>query len=137
MVVEVSLRPIGTFRVVPSLPPALEPLRALAYNLRWSWSHESIDLFRRIDPDLWEATGHNPVLVLARVDQARFQELTTDEAFLHHMDAARSGLDAYMAAMKTWYRRTHDGTGEPVVAYFSAEFGVTECLSIFAAQSVQ
>src|SRR5512146_2402635 len=106
---EGSLRPIGTFRVVPSLPPALESLRTLAYNLRWSWSHETIELFRRIDRDLWEETGHNPVLMLGRVDQARLVALTRDEAFLAHMQAARSALDAYLAETATWYRRSMDG----------------------------
>ncbi|NIO11728.1 MAG: DUF3417 domain-containing protein, partial [Deltaproteobacteria bacterium] len=58
------MKPIRTFNVVPSLPAPLEPLRSLAYNLRWAWNHETIELFRRLDSDLWEATHHNPVLML-------------------------------------------------------------------------
>src|SRR5512146_1200039 len=129
---EGSLRPIGTFRVVPSLPPALESLRSLAYNLRWAWNHETIELFRRIDRDLWEETNHNPVLLLGRVSQARLETLTRDEAFIEHMEAARKRLDHYLAEKATWFHRVHDGEGKPMVAYFSAEFGITECLSIFA-----
>jgi len=56
------MRPVHTFSVVPSLPPTIEGLRTVAYDLRWCWSHESIELFRRLDRDLWEKTGHNPVL---------------------------------------------------------------------------
>ncbi|MGD2206383.1 MAG: DUF3417 domain-containing protein, partial [Anaerolineae bacterium] len=58
------MRPSYTFRVVPSLPAELERLRELACNLWWSWNHEAIELFRRLDRDLWESTGHNPVLML-------------------------------------------------------------------------
>src|ERR1035438_6488919 len=41
------MRPVHTFSVVPSLPSAIESLRDIAYNLRWCWSHESVELFRR------------------------------------------------------------------------------------------
>ena len=30
------MKPVRTFNVVPALPAALERLRALAYNLRWT-----------------------------------------------------------------------------------------------------
>ena len=43
------MKPVHTFSVVPSLPPAIEGLRTVAYNLRWCWSHESVELFRRLD----------------------------------------------------------------------------------------
>ncbi len=36
-------------RVEPLLPPPLEPLRELAYNLWWAWSPIVVKLFRRID----------------------------------------------------------------------------------------
>jgi len=56
------MKPIRTFSVVPSLRHSIEGLRKIAFNLRWAWSHESVELFRRSDRDLWETTGHNPVL---------------------------------------------------------------------------
>ncbi len=126
------MKPIGTFRVIPSLPPSLERLRTLAYNLRWSWSHDTIDLFRRLDADLWETTGHNPVLMLGRIDQARLAALAHDDAYLGHLEAVAGSLDLYLAERGTWFGRTHGATAGPLVAYFSAEFGITECLSIFA-----
>ena len=52
------MKPIHTFNVVSSLPTSLERLRELAYNLRWAWNHETIELFRRLDSDLWETTSH-------------------------------------------------------------------------------
>ena len=56
------MKPVQVFQVVPSLPAPVEGLRQLAYNLRWAWDHDTIELFRRLDSDLWESTGHNPVL---------------------------------------------------------------------------
>jgi len=127
------MRPAQTFSVVPSLPPAIESLRTVAYNLRWCWSHESVELFRRLDRDLWETTGHNPVLLLGTIEQAKLEEAAVDDAFLAHLQRVASNLETYLAGDSTWFRRTYAKSGDvPLIAYFSAEFGLTECLSIFA-----
>jgi starch phosphorylase len=133
------MKPLRTFTVVPSLPTPLERLRDLAYNLRWAWNHDTIELFRRLDSDLWETTGHNPVLMLGMVDQTLLETAAAEEGFLAHLGRVSRDLDAYLAGESTWFRRTYSqedanpGAAEgPLVAYFSAEFGLTECLSIFA-----
>jgi starch phosphorylase len=111
----------------------MEGLRMIAYNLRWCWSHASVELFRRLDQDLWESSGHNPVLMLGTIDQFRLEEAAKDSAFLTHLRGIQSSLEKYLAADSTWFLRTFPGSGElPLIAYFSAEFGLTECLSIFA-----
>lgn len=76
------MKPVHTFHVAPSLPGPLEALRPLTYNLRWAWDHDTIELFRRLDSDLWEATGHNPVLLLGTVDQSKLEAAAHDESFL-------------------------------------------------------
>ena len=91
------MRPVHTFSVVPSLPPAIEGLRTVAYNLRWCWSHESVELFRRLDRDLWETTGHNPVLLLGTIEQAKLEEAANDDAFLAHLRRVESNLETYLA----------------------------------------
>ncbi|HEX7974182.1 MAG TPA: DUF3417 domain-containing protein, partial [Anaerolineales bacterium] len=126
------MKPIYTFTVIPSLPPSLERLRELAYNLRWAWNHDAIELFRRLDDRLWEETGHNPVLMLGKIDQSRLAAAAGDEAFLAHLARVSQDLDVYMQSDSSWFRRAHPGIQEPLVAYFSAEIGLTECLSIFA-----
>jgi len=127
------MRPIHTFSVVPALPKEIEGLRRIAYNLRWCWSHESVELFRRLDRDLWETAGHNPVLLLGTIEQAKLEEAARDDAFLAHLHRVDSNLETYLGAESTWFHRTFDSSGDlPLIAYFSAEFGLTECLSIFA-----
>ena len=51
------VRAIRRFIVRPVLPEALKPLADLARNLRWCWHAETQDLFRSVDPQLWERTG--------------------------------------------------------------------------------
>ena len=126
------MRPIQTFHVSPRLPPALEPLRPLARNLRWAWDHATIELFRRLDSDLWESTGHNPVLMLGATDQEQLESAARDEAFLAQLDLVTHELAGYLSTSATWYKRTYSPVDGLLVAYFSAEFGLTECLSIFA-----
>ena len=48
-----GMKPVHVFNVIPSLPAPLEGLRRLAHNLRWAWDHATIELFRRLDSDLW------------------------------------------------------------------------------------
>jgi starch phosphorylase len=126
------LKPVCTINVVPSLPPAIEALREIAYNIRWAWNHEAVDLFRRLDSDLWEATGHNPVLMLGSIEQSRLAGAAEDEAFLAHMERVRADLSDAVSQRSGWFRRTYPHATDLLVAYFSAEFGLTECLSIFA-----
>jgi starch phosphorylase len=103
----------------------------LIYNLRWAWNHDAIELFRW-DRDLWEQSGHNPALMLGIIDQVTLQAAASDEGFLAHLNRVSNDFDAYQKSESTWFRKHHDGTNNLLVAYFSAEFGVTDCLSIFA-----
>ncbi|MCL7453393.1 MAG: alpha-glucan family phosphorylase [Anaerolineae bacterium] len=127
------MKPIRTLTIRPSLPERLEPLRDIAHNLRWAWNHDTIELFRRLDSDLWETSGHNPVLMLGTVRQSRLEDALSDEGFLAHLDRVAENLEAYLAAKSAWFDREHEHEeGRPLVAYFSAEFAVTECMEIFA-----
>jgi starch phosphorylase len=126
-----QMKPICTFTVTPSLPPKLERQRALIYNLRWAWHHDAIELFRW-DRDLWERAGHNPVLMLGMIDQATLEAAASDDGFLASLDRVARDFDVYLASDSAWFRRTHGKIEGPLVAYFSAEFGLTDCLSVFA-----
>ena len=103
------MKPIRVFTVVPSLPVPIEGLRQIAYNLRWAWSHEAIELFRRLDSDLWEACGHNPVAMLGSIDQSKLDAASVDDAFLAHLDRVQRNLESYIDSESSWFRKTCDG----------------------------
>ncbi len=124
-------RPIGTFRVRANLPEPLSGLVELAYNLHWTWNHEAIALFRRLDRDLWESTGHNPVRMLGRVSQPRLERLARDNGFLDHLDRALEQLHRHLERT-TWFEERWGKVDAPEIAYFSMEFGLTECLPIYS-----
>jgi starch phosphorylase len=129
------MRPSHTFRVIPSLPASLERLRELAGNLWWSWNHEAIELFRRLDRDLWETTHHNPVLMLGSISQERLEQVAEDDGFMAHCDRVCHEFDRYLAGRGTWFRKAYPDEGQDGgmrIVYFSAEFGLTESLGIYA-----
>jgi glycogen phosphorylase len=118
------------FTVSPSVPAPLHKLRALAYNLWWSWAPEAHELFVRMDRDLWEEVYGNPIELLSRLGQARLEELAKDDAFVHHVERAYESLQTYIST-KGWYARTYENSAERI-AYFSMEFGLHESLPIYS-----
>ncbi len=115
--------------VVPKLPSSLERLRELAYNLWWSFDPEGRELFRRLDSELWERLYHNPVHLLGMASQDRLNLLAEDEGYLSQLDRAWERFQDYVDSSHRFSHREVEGQ---VFAYFSAEFGLTECLPIYS-----
>src|SRR3954468_14714256 len=120
------IKPSHVFTVVPNIPRPLAALEDLAYNLRWTWDHQTAGLFRRLDPARWEATNHNPVLLLRTTDQARLDDAARDPGYRRELAGAAGELTAYLDAEPS------EGGVRPRVGYFSAEFGLAECLPIYS-----
>ena len=125
------MRPLRTFTIEPSLPEKLSPLLEIAYNLRWCWQGDAQQLFRRLDPDGWERHYHNPVGMLGDIAQERLAAMAADEGFISHMNRSYQDLQAYLDE-PGWWHKAYGGDGKPLVAYFSAEFGISECLPIYS-----
>lgn len=119
----------SNFPITSRLPLELSRLGEIAYNLWWSWTPEAIDLFRRVSPDLWETTQHNPVLMLGTVGQKRLQELANDRGFIVSLESVSKKSDEYIHDSQMGYQRT---PGETCIAFFAAEFGVARCLPLYA-----
>ena len=125
-------RPIFTYAVAPSLPKEMECLREISFNLLWTWDHELLELFMRLDPELWEQTNHNPVEMIGRIKQEVLNAAVRDDAFLAQLERAVERCREYMNSRSTWFQKTHDGTERQPIAYFSAEFGLTESIAIYS-----
>ena len=126
------MKPIKTFVVIPSLPESLAQLQELAHNLWWCWNPEAIALWRRLDPIKWEETYHNPVKMLGTISQERLTTKSQDEAFLAHLARVYESFQSYMNNYQTWFDQKHGDRSKPMVAYFSAEFGLTESIRLYS-----
>jgi glycogen phosphorylase len=120
---------VDSFRVVPRIPEKLQGLRELAYNLLWSWDEEIRALFLRLDRELWETTGQNPVLMLGRVSQETLEERALDDSYRAFHDRVLARYRAYLAERTAWDKRVGE---RPLIAYFSAEYGLSESLPIYS-----
>ncbi|MFI6520148.1 alpha-glucan family phosphorylase [Spirillospora sp. NPDC050679] len=119
------MKAIRRLTVRTVLPEPLRQLEELILNLRWSWHHETLDLFRSVDPALWEAVGHDPVRLLGEVAPERLEALAGDRRFLRRLQDAVEELREYLTADR-WYQTR---TGAPAaIAYFSPEYGITSAL---------
>jgi starch phosphorylase len=125
------VRSIRTYTVLPSIPDRLKPLQTLATNLWWCWNADAVSLFRRINPDLFEALDHSPIRLLTTLEQKRFEELAEDDGFLAHLDRVTEALDHYMKA-PTWFGQTFKNEADAKIAYFSAEFGIHESVPVYS-----
>ena len=122
---------IRTFQVFPDVPEALQPLLELAHNLWWVWNHDAVELFRRLDRDLWNAVYHNPVKLLGSISQAKLAEAAKDDGYLAHLNRVHAAFRKHMEE-QGWYNRSHGDSAKLLVGYFSAEFGLHESLPIYS-----
>lgn len=112
------------------MPPALGPLKELAYNFWWCWHAEAVDLFHRIDPALWEELHHNPVALLSRMSHQRLQQLAERAEFMGALNEVHSSFRKYMEE-RGWYASV-DPRPSQYIAYFCAEFGLHESFASYS-----
>jgi len=123
------VRAIRRFIVQPVLPGPLRPLADLARNLRWAWNPNTTELFKAIDPQLWESTGHDPLRLLSQVPVERLEELAADRKFVRNLELVVEDLNEYMSG-DLWYQgfAAENPHAPKAIAYFSAEFGIDKVL---------
>ena len=114
------------------LPKRLSRLGELAYNLWWTWQPEAARVFGRLDYDLWERLGHNPIRLLREIDRSRLSQASRDKEYRALYDRVFADFDEYMNQKDTWTSRTHPELAGRPIAYFSMEFGLHETLPIYS-----
>jgi starch phosphorylase len=113
-----------------SLPPALKGLTDLALDLRWNWNHRADVLWRKTDPELWEATG-DPWLILESISRTRLETLAADPTFVRELRGQLTYRNTYLS-QPSWFAEQYGDEALGTVAYFSMEFGLSEALPIYS-----
>ena len=115
-----------------NLPKRIARLSELAYNLWWTWQPESQRIFGRLDYDLWERLGHNPIRLLREVEASRLKTAAKDPEYLALYNRMTANFDSYMNPKTTWTSQAHPELNGRPIAYFSMEFGLHETLPIYS-----
>ena len=110
--------------VKSSLPKELECLNEMAHNLWWAWNYEARNLFKSLDENLYEEVGHNPVLLLERLNYDRKEQIVKDKTLMKRVH------DVYELFRN--YMDEKPDTSRPSVAYFCMEFGLNQVLKIYS-----
>jgi len=116
----------------PNLPPSLNRLNELANNILYSWDRGIRGLFFRLDPELWESSGHNPKVFLRQVSQEKIERAAKDNVYIERYRRVLSSFDTYM---KEHRAKEFNGFLDPkkdLVAYSCAEFGFHESFPIYS-----
>jgi glycogen phosphorylase len=122
---------IETFDVIANIPKKLNPLRELASNLWFSWHFPVIELFKRLDPDIWELASYNPKYMLNLVPQKTLDKAAADESFLSYMNEIYAEYKNYLKNGQ-WFKNQYPKFKNQTIAYFSMEFGLDESLPIYS-----
>ncbi len=115
-----------------NLPKRLSRLGEFVYNLWWTWHPEATRAIGRLDYDLWERLGHNPIRFLREIGRARLDQAAQDDDYLAIYDGIFSDFDLYFSTDKPWAVRTHPELTNHPIAYFSMEYGLHETLPIYS-----
>lgn len=115
------------------LPKEIEGLSYLASNFFFCWERRIRDVFSEIDAELWEKSGHNPILLLKKLSKEKIEELKSDTEFVSRLESAVDAQRDYLSNFSSrWFNANYNGTNEGPVAYFSMEFGIASFLKIYS-----
>jgi len=98
--------------------------------MRWSWNHATDEVWRQLDPELWENT-HNPWVVLQTVSRDRIERVLADPVFRKSIDVLVEA-SRQTAAAPAWFQKNHSDASLTCAAYFSMEFMLSEALPIYS-----
>jgi len=105
-------------------------LRRLARDLWWSWNECAQRPFAALDPEAWDATRHDPLAVLAGVDDETLRLRGEEPDFMAMVEfAERTRRESLQAP--SWFDAKH-GAKSLRVAYFCSEFALHESLPQYA-----
>jgi starch phosphorylase len=118
------------YNLLPTEIEGFDSLAELALNMRWSWNHATDEVWRQLDPELWEIT-HNPWGVLQTVSRDRIEDVLADPAFRKNVDGLVQTRREVLEA-PAWFQQTYPKSPLNCVAYFSMEFMLSEALPIYS-----
>jgi len=118
------------YHLLPTEIEGVDSLAELALDMHWSWNHATDEVWRQLDPQLWEI-AHNPWVVLQTASRDRIERVLADPAFRKSVDGlvetSRKAADE-----PAWFQQNHPEAPLTCAAYFSMEFMLSEALPIYS-----
>ncbi|MDE2483956.1 MAG: alpha-glucan family phosphorylase [candidate division NC10 bacterium] len=118
------------YSLLPMEVEGFDSLAELALDMRWSWNHAADEVWRQLDPALWDLT-HNPWVVLQTVSRDQLERVLADPVFRKSVDELVQAKRQVVEA-PAWFQEKHPQSPLTCVAYFSMEFMLSEALPIYS-----
>ena len=117
------------FYFTRELPENLQFLDLLSWNFFWSWKPEATNLFRELDPKLWDKCEQNPRVLLKKVPALTLWQKAVDTAYVERLRKFSADFENYLSQAPKNFGRIAE---ENPVAYFCAEYGAHHSLPIYS-----
>ena len=116
------------------LPTTLKPLEEIAWNYWWSWAPDGPEIFRDLDPGLWQQVQQNPKALLAQISDLQLTQMAADPAFAGRVEQLSNRFVTYTNETRPWpgLKLSPRVTAQTPVAYFCAEYGVHSSLPLYS-----
>ncbi|MBU4236164.1 MAG: alpha-glucan family phosphorylase [Proteobacteria bacterium] len=118
------------YNLLPTEIEGFNSLAELALDMHWSWNHATDEVWRQLDPKLWEIT-HNPWVVLQTVSRDRIEHVLADPVFRKNVDGLVQSIRE-VTGTPAWFQQNHPQSSLTCIAYFSMEFMLSEALPIYS-----
>ncbi len=130
----------GTKAMTTSSSPLTEPeidflaaeVHRLARNIWWTWNPRAQSLFELLAPHTWNASAHNAVAVMNALSESELRATLHDSIIGPFARSVVDDFENYLADKNTWAHFHAPQFYTAPIAYFSAEFGLHECLPIYS-----
>jgi len=119
------------YNLLPTEVEGFDSLAELALDMRWTWNHCADEVWRQLDPALWELT-QNPWVVLQTVSRDKLESVLADPAFRKNVDDLLRSKHEAEEKTPAWFQQHHLQAPLTCVAYFSMEFMLSEALPIYS-----
>src|SRR5690554_629301 len=106
------------------LPPELQPLEEIAHNLWWVWNEEVKAILETLDPDEWEESDKNPVVMLQNLRSDVTERSIKNTELVERIQKVYNDYKEYM--------NVPFNSERPSIAYFSMEYGLSHVLKIYS-----
>ncbi len=109
----------------------LNQLKELSYNLSWSWNNEFYSVFEEINKDFWVWSDRNPIKFLDSINHHYLLETIEKKNLRDRITEVYIDYKKYVSA-DTSFKESYSEIVSPTIAYFSAEFGIANCLKLYS-----
>ncbi|MFW5793313.1 MAG: alpha-glucan family phosphorylase [Bacteroidota bacterium] len=111
-------------RIETHIPDDFADLQKLAQNLWWTWNNEAEELFKMIDPDLWETHQKNPLVMLDNLSVNHYDVIRKDKDFTKKYKEVIADFKEYL--------KKGENKKPGTIAYLSMEYGLHSTVKIYS-----